>query len=387
MTAFTKRECGGRKMNMVKKLLSGFVLIFILGFMVACGGGGTPTDSGDSEEPTDEGAEVDEADEGTEGEASSGEEIVLKLSHQWPKATVDEGDFRSVLGEKFAAEVEERTSGQVKIQQYPAQSLVKSTDQYDAMLKGALDMSVFPFDYAGGKIPQFGITLMPAMVKNHEQAQAWENAEIGKMIEEIAEEKGMKILVWVWNAGAIGVKGDPIVTPSDVKDGMQVRAAGALVEEMLASVGAGITSMASSEIYSALQTNILDAAVTSNSSFASYKLYEQVDSFTTATENTFWFMFEPLVISTAAWDKLSPEQQEIFEEVAAELQPWAYQASEDDDAYVAELFKEEGVNVVDMNDDAYQEWVELSKPVWDSFAESVDGGAELLEAALEIQGN
>src|SRR5699024_9031167 len=105
-----------------------------------------------------------------------GDQLVLKLSHQWPKATVEEGDFRSVLAEKFGAEVEERTDGEVKIQQYPAQSLVGSTEQYDAMTQGALDMSVFPFDYAGGKIPQFGITLMPAMVKSHEQAIAWETA-------------------------------------------------------------------------------------------------------------------------------------------------------------------------------------------------------------------
>ncbi len=385
MVAVTKK-IGGNLMKLAKRLLTGFFLLMLLGIFVACSNGGsTSTEGGSSSEPVETENGAEEGDTNSGEEASGDAEIVLKLSHQWPKATVDEGDFRSVLGEKFAAEVEKRTNGAVKIQQYPAQSLIKSGDQYDAMLKGAIDMSVFPFDYAGGKIPQFGITLMPAMVKNHEQAQAWEHAEIGKMISEIAEEKGMKILVWVWNAGAIGVKGDPIVKPSDVKDGMQVRAAGSLVEEMLASVGAGITSMASSEIYSALQTNILDAAVTSNSSFASYKLYEQVDSFTTSTQNTFWFMFEPLVISTSTWEKLTPEQQQIFEEVAAELQPWAYQASEDDDAYVAELFKEKGVNVVDMDDASYEEWVKLSEPIWEKFAESVDGGAELLQAAKEVQ--
>lgn len=373
----------------MKKLLMLLVALMLAIVVTACGGGGSDADTapeGGGEGNAEADADTDaDADEGDENAATGDADIVLKLSHQWPKATTEEGDFRSVLAERFGAEVAERTGGAVQIQQYPAQSLVKSGDQYDAMVKGAIDMSVFPFDYAGGKIPQFGITLMPAMVKNHAQAQAWEHAKIGEMISDIAEEKGMKILVWVWNAGAIGVKGDPVVRPDDIRNGMQVRAAGSLVEEMLASAGAGITSMASSEIYSALQTNVLDAAITSNSSFGSYKLYEQVDSFTTATENTFWFMFEPLVISMSAWEKLSPEQQEIFEQVAEELQPWAYTASEEDDAYVADLFKEEGINVVDMDDDAYAEWVKLSEPVWEKFAESVDGGAELLEAAKEVQ--
>lgn len=378
-------------MNGQRKLLLGFIFVLLLAMVVACSGGGGSSSTGGgggSSQSESQSTETDEssAEEAGEEEAASGEaELVLRLSHQWPAATTEEGDFRSVLAEKFGAMVAERTNGAIEIQQYPAQSLVKATEQYDALVRGAIDMSVYPFDYAGGKIPQFGITLMPAMVRNHNQAIAWETSEIGRMIEEIAEENGMKILVWVWNAGAIGVKGDPIVRPSDIRQGMQIRAAGSRVEEMLASAGAGITSMPSSEIYSALQTNVLDAAVTSNSSFASYKLYEQVDSFTTSTENTFWFMFEPLVISTKMWEQLTPEQQQIFEEVAAELQPWAYEASEADDIYVAELFKEQGVNVVDMDDDAFQEWVDLSIPVWDNFAETVDGGAELLEAALKVQ--
>lgn len=346
------------------KLAIGFLCIFLLGMMAACGSDGTGGSAGGT---------------GKDGQ------VVLKLSHQWPKATTEDGDFRSVLGEKFAAEVEARTNGEVTIQQYPAQSLVKANDQYDAMLKGALDMSVLPFDYYSGKVPEFAVTLMPALVKNHEQAKAWQDAEIGKMVEKIAEENNLKILVWVWNAGAIATKGDPVVSPEDVRDGMQFRAAGAAVEEMMAAAGAGIASMPSSEIYSALQTNILDAAITSNSSAASYKLYEQVDSYTTSTENTFWFMYMPLVISKSSWDKLTPEQQEIFEEVAEELQPWAYEASEQDDLDATELFKEQGVNVVDMDDAAYEEWVKLAEPLWEEFANNVEGGSELIEAAKEIQ--
>ena len=96
-------------------------------------------------------------------------------------------------------------------------------------------------------------------------------------------------------------------------------------------------------------------------------------------------MYMPLVISKTSWDKLSPEQQAIFDEVAEELQPWTYEASEQDDIDVAEQFREQGVDVVDMDDAAYQEWVKLAEPVWEGFAEKVNGGAELLEAAKEIQ--
>lgn len=320
----------------------------------------------------------------SEGE-SKGEAVTLKLSHQWPKATTEEGDFRAQAAAKFAKRVKEETNGDVTIDIYPSSSLVKAKEQYDAMLDGALDMSVYPLDYAGGKIPQVSITLMPALVKNHAQAQAWETAEIGKEIEKITEENGVKILLWMWNAGAIGAKGEPIVSPKDVKKGKVMRAAGAYVEDMLKASGASITSMSSSEMYSAFQTGVLDAGVTSNSSFASYKLFEQVDSYTTSLENTFWFMFEPLLISMDTWNKLSSEQQDTLEEVAAELQPWVYEASKKDDKRVAELFKENGVNVVDMNDEAFAEWEKLAKPIWEKYSTNVEGGEKLMELAKEVQ--
>lgn len=318
------------------------------------------------------------------GEGGEEGKITLKLSHQWPKPKNGEGDFRAVLAEKFASMVEERTNGAVQIRIYPASSLVEAKEQYDALLNGAIDLSVYPLDYAGGKVPQFSITLMPALVRNHAQAQAWETAEIGKRLEEIAEENGIKILAWIWNAGAIGSKGEPIVSPEDVKDGMVMRAAGSLVEDMLRAAGASITSMSSSEMYSAFQTGVLDAGVTSNSSFASYKLYEQVQSYTTSLENTFWFMFEPLIMSMDTWNSLTPEQQDIFVEVGNELQDWAYEASKKDDERVAQLFAEKGVNVVDMNDEAFQQWVELAKPIWEKWANNTENGQELLDLALQI---
>jgi TRAP-type C4-dicarboxylate transport system substrate-binding protein len=358
-----------------KWLSVSLAIVLALGLLAGCGA--TKETSAPAPAPSSGGS--------SSGGSSEVKPITLKLSHQFPAATTTEGDFRGQIAMKFAAEVEKRTNGQVKIEVFPANSLMKAKEQYDGLLSGAVDLSVYPLDYAGGKIPQLGITLMPALVQNHKQAQAWENAEIGKKIEEIVEKNGVKILVWVWNAGGIGVNGEPIVAPSDVKPGMKIRAAGKLVEKMLAEAGAGITSMASSEIYSAMQTNVLDAAVTSASSFASYKLYEVVQSYTTSEKNTFWFMFEPLLISNATWEKLTPEQQKILEEVAAEVQPFAYQASEDDDAATSKVFREKGVKVVDMTDEAFVQWQELAKPVWAGFAKNVEGGQELLDLALQAK--
>lgn len=311
----------------------------------------------------------------------------LRLTHQWPGLNEQgEGDFRAVLANRFAEQVNERTGGEVTIQISPNNSLVEDpAEQYQQIIQQSTDMSVYPLDYAAGSVPQLSATLMPTLVQNHAQAQNWKEAEIGQRIDEITQENGIKILTWVWNAGGIGVRqGDPVISPEDVEGGAVARAAGPRVEGMLENVGYSITSMSSSEIYNAMQTGVLDVAVTSASSFGSYRIYEQTESYTSPTESTFWFMFEPLIIGMEQFEQLTSEQQDIFEEVANELQEFAYTASEEDDMRVEEEFEEAGVNVAQMNDTAFEAWKEASQPTWDAFAKEVEGGRELLDLAQEV---
>lgn len=320
----------------------------------------------------------------TDAAAGDCSDVTLRLSHQWPDATGDEGDFRAVVAAKFAAGVEKATDGEVKVQIFPNSTLSKSTEQYDAMMQGAIDMSVFPLDYASGRVPQFSVTLMPALVRSHGQAKAWETSPIGDKLLETMDENGSKPLVWIWNAGAIGSKGAPVQGPGDITPGMTMRAAGGYVEHMLADAGAGITSLPSSELYTAMQTGVLDGAITSTGSFASYNLQEQVKSYTSPTDNTFWFMFEPLIVSNKSFDKLCASQQDALVSVGKDIQDFAYSASEADDARVDKIFSDAGVDVVQMDDAAFAEWQTLAKKQWADFAANVDGGEELLKLAQEV---
>ncbi|MCT1828961.1 TRAP transporter substrate-binding protein DctP [Brevibacterium luteolum] len=190
-------------------------------------------------------------------------------------------------------------------------------------------------------------------------------------------------LVHVWNAGGIGSKSDPILTPDDVPPGATMRAAGNYVEYMLQDAGAGITSLPSSEIYSAMQTGVLDAAVTSASSFASYRLEELVTSYVSPTENTFWFMYEPLTLTKGAFEQLCTEQQEAVRQVAADLQERAYSDSAADDARVEKIFQDAGVEVVQMDDAAFDTWLPLARKQWEAYRNDVPGGAELMDLAQE----
>ncbi len=302
----------------------------------------------------------------------------FKISHQFA-----ESDARHALAVEFASKVEKATNGAVTFKLFPSSALFKATAQYEAMLKGALEMSVFPLAYASGKIPELEITLMPCIISNVDDGMAWRNKEIGKRVAKICEDKGMKILTWLWYGGGIGSRGKPVILPADAKQ-LKFRAAGKMFETMLNAQGASITSMASSEIYMALQTRVLDACLTSAESFISYRLYEQLEYFNTPENYSIWYMAEPLVVSMKAWSKLSSAQQKIFEKTGLELEQKARDDAVAANKEVTRVFNAKGVKVHEMNEAEWQAWEKVARETaWKAFAKDVPQGQELLDLAVQ----
>ncbi|HUH41004.1 MAG TPA: TRAP transporter substrate-binding protein DctP, partial [Castellaniella sp.] len=234
-------------------------------------------------------------------------ETTLKASHQFPGG---QGDPRDEMVQIIAREVEAANVG-LKIQVFPSQSLYKAAEQWGALTRGQLDMAAFPLDYASGRVPQFSATLMPGLVRNYDHAQRLNKSNFMKDIKALIEKNGAIVIADAWLAGGFASKKQCITSPDTIK-GQVIRAAGPAFEQMLASAGASISSMPSSEVYSAMQTGVLDAANTSNDSFVSYRLYEQVKCLTAPGENALWFMYEPVLMSKKVFDRLEPNQREAI---------------------------------------------------------------------------
>jgi TRAP-type C4-dicarboxylate transport system substrate-binding protein len=162
-----------------------------------------------------------------QAETSLAKSMTLKVSHQFAK-----GDVRDQMGRVFGDMVTKRTNGEIKFRHYPAKSLYKPKEQWDAMRKGGLDMSVFPLDYASGKVPQLSITLMPCSVANIQQGLTWRNKPIGKKVDALMEANGVRNLVWAWFDGGMASQLKQIKVPADVK-GTKLRAAGKKYEFMM----------------------------------------------------------------------------------------------------------------------------------------------------------
>jgi TRAP-type transport system periplasmic protein len=305
--------------------------------------------------------------------------MVLKVSHQFAA-----GDVRDQMGRVFGDKVAEMTNGDIQFRHYPAQSLFKAKDQWDAMRKGALDMSVFPLDYASGKVPQFSITLMPCVLSSVKQGISWRKKPIGKKIEGLMEDNGVKNVLWAWFDGGIGSKTKQIKVPADVK-GTKLRAAGKKFEYMLQEAGASITSMPSSEGYHALATGVIDTMLTSSASFVSFRLYEVLKYINVPRDFSIWFMTENLCMSMETWKKLTPEQKKVFNEVAEWMhENWIVQNFQTLVDELIQEFTKASVDIHYMNKAEFDQWFEFAqKTAWKDFAQTVEGGQELLDLATE----
>jgi TRAP-type transport system periplasmic protein len=303
----------------------------------------------------------------------------LRLSHQWST-----NDIRHKVAQIIADEVEKANVG-FNIQIFPSQALFKANDQWGAMTSGRLDMTVIPLSYAGGRHPEFNLTLMPGLVKNHAHSvRINESAFMGK-IEEIANSAGAVTVAKGWLAGGFASKKNCIVEPDDAK-GQQMRAAGKAFEQMLAGAGASISSMPSSEVYTGMQTGVLDAVNTSSSSFVSFRLYEQVKCYTPAADYALWFMYQPVMMSKRAYDRLNDAQKAALTSAAKKAEEYYVTEAAKEDAASVEVFKKAGVQIAEMNADQFNKWRALAeKTSYKAFADEVKGGKELLDLALSVQ--
>jgi TRAP-type transport system periplasmic protein len=307
----------------------------------------------------------------------------LKISHQFPGGTIDQGDFRDRLCRKLAQEVEKRTGGALKFDIYPNASLVKVNAQFSAMRRGALDMSLFPLPYAGGEVVETNIGLLPALVPSYEVGSRWKASEVGRLLSQMLADKGIVIVSWIWQAGGVASRGKPLVAPDDAK-GMKVRGGSREMDMMFKSAGASVISLPSNEIYAAMQTGAMDAALTSSTSLISFRLEEVSKFLTSGRGKSYWFMFEPLLMSKQIFDKLPKAQQDVLMAVGAEMEKFSVESAKADDVAVANVYTKAGAKVSDLDDATLAKWQALARPVWKDYADKNEACAKLLAAAEKL---
>src|SRR6516164_9220114 len=308
----------------------------------------------------------------------------LKISHQFPGGTIDEGDFRDRMCRRFAAELEKRTGGAIAAQVYPNSSLMKTVAQFAALRRGVLDLSLYPISYAGGEFAELNIGLMPGLVSSYKQGAAWKEAPVGQKFSQFLASKGVIILSWIWQAGGVASRVTPIVQPQDVK-GLKVRGGSREMDMVLQAAGATTLTTPSNELYAAMQTGACDACITSSTSLISFRLEEVAKSLTTGRGKSYWFMLEPLIMSKQIFDAMPKAQRDTIMALGAELEQFGTKEAMADDQKVAEVYAKKGAKVADLDEATVDKWRAIARDTaWKDYAQKTALSAELLKLAEQV---
>jgi len=155
---------------------------------------------------------------------------------------------------------------------------------------------------------------------------------------------------------------------------------------MWQQAGASIVSIPSNEVYNALQTGVADATDTSTGSFVSFRIYEQVKCITAPGENALWFMYEPVLMSKKAFNKLDKQQQDALIKAGKKAQEYFAKEAEGLDDKMVKAFKDHKVEVVTLTPAEYDAWIKVAKESsYATFSKEVPDGKQLIEDALGIK--
>jgi tripartite ATP-independent transporter DctP family solute receptor len=268
--------------------------------------------------------------------------------------------------EAFAAEIAEKTNGEITAKVFNNGVLGSQPDAIEQVRLGAIDFGGFSLGQMGTSIPETNVVSLPFIFSSIPQMYKLMDGEVGDAIGEGMMKRGIVPLGW-YDAGARSFYNSvrPINTPADV-EGLKIRVMNNdLFVKMVESMDGNATPMAFAEVYQSIGTGVVDGAENNPPSYESTNHFE-VAKYYSLTEHL--IIPECLCMSKASFDKLTPEQQEIFKEAgrnSAILQRKLWQERE---AASMEVVKAGGTEVNTIADKG--PFQDAMGPVYESFLAS-----------------
>ena len=235
----------------------------------------------------------------------------------------------SIAMESFAAEVAERTGGDLTAKTFHNGVLGSQPDAIEQLRLGVIDFGEFSLGPFGTSVPEANVVSLPFIFPSIPAMYEMMDGEVGEAISEGMRARGVEPLGW-YDAGARSFYNSvrPINTPADV-EGLKIRVMNNnLFVQMVESMDGNATPMAFAEVYQSIQTGVVDGAENNPPSYESTSHFE-VASYYSLTEHL--IIPECLCMSKITFDGLTEEQQTILREAghnSAVLQRELWQARE-----------------------------------------------------------
>ena len=235
-------------------------------------------------------------------------------------ADVHPAGYPTVVAEQnMGKKLEEATKGEITFKMFAGGVLGSEKEVIEQAQIGAVQMARVSLGIVGPVVPDVNVFNMPFVFRDHDHMRKVIDGEIGQEILDKITNSDFNLVALAWMDGgsrSLYTK-KPVRSLEDLK-GMKIRVQGnPLFIDMMNAMGGNGIAMDTGEIFSALQTGVIDGAENNPPTLLEHNHFQSAKYYTLTGH---LILPEPVVMSKTTWNKLSPEQQALVKKVAREAQ-------------------------------------------------------------------
>jgi tripartite ATP-independent transporter DctP family solute receptor len=288
------------------------------------------------------------------------------------------GSLFAASADEFAKKANAKLGSKAKVVVYGSSQLGGDKELMQKLKLGTVDIAL-PSTVMTSEADIFGVFEMPYLVKDRNHMKKIEKEVFWPRIAPAAEKKGLKVIA-VWENGYRHITNNkrPINTPADLQ-GIKLRTPeGKWRVKMFQTYGANPSPMKFSEVFTALQTGVMDGQENPFTQIYSAK-FQEVQKYLSLTGHVYTPAYA--TVGAKKWARLPADVRKILEDTAKENQAFVYKrATKDDDELLGKI-KAAGVQVNTPDKDAF---VKASVPVYEEFAKAVPGSKQVIDRAIAL---
>ncbi len=298
---------------------------------------------------------------------------VLKFGHVGAPGSLFEASAN-----EFASCANKNLAGKVEVQTFGSSQLGKDKELLQRLKLGQVDFSL-PSSVMSSVADEFGVFEMPYIIGDREHMKRVEGAILESKLQPAVKKKGYRILA-VWENGFRHITNNtrPVNKPADLQ-GVKLRTPkGAWRVKMFQLYGANPTPMSFSEVFTALQTGVIDGQENPYAQIWSGK-FQEVQKYLSVTGHVYTPGY--LLVSDKHFSKLPQDVQDGLIACGKETQAFVYDTAAKLEVELLNNIKEAGVEVNEADKAAF---IEASQPIYEEFSKTVEGGQELVETVRSL---
>lgn len=292
-----------------------------------------------------------------------------------------QADHPTVLGIKRIADiVREKTRGEVEIQAFPSSQLGGEVESLEGMKLGSIQGGLITSSLFTQWVPEFEIIDLPFVFRDDDHAQAACNRLFQSVLAPKLVAHGFRSAGCFNFGGRDLISTFPITSVGDVQGRkMRVIQSPAFLR-IWQAVGANPVAIPAPEIYSALQTRVVDFLDNPKTNYLTFKWYEVAKHFTPlGYVNSIQF----LTFSEQWMRRLPPEHQQAIVDAAAQVLPSVSAELRESDTKNLARTVELGSTVHQVTD--RPEWQKRMAPIWDAYKAKVPDGAKIIDSVVALR--